>query len=140
MGFKYTDRVYKGVRNTKGTEQAVLALLAHFADDKTGQCFPAINTLATQSRLGRATIFRILDSLKDKGLVKWITGGRQKNGRAVSNLYKLVLPQPSPKSEDKIVFVPWDDEIPDEGRVSQRDPSPSQSETPTRLRVRPYHP
>ena len=137
MGFKYTDRVYKDVRSTSGTEQAVLALLAHFADDKTGQCFPAINTLAEQTRLNRATVFRILDSLKEKGLVKWITGGRQKNGRAVSNLYKIVLPKSTPKSVDKVVFASWNDDIPDEGRVAQCDPHPSQCATPPRRTVRP---
>ena len=36
MGFKYTHRVYHDVHDTTATEQQVLALLAHFVDDKTG--------------------------------------------------------------------------------------------------------
>ena len=70
MGFKYTHRVYNDVHDTTATEQQVLALLAHFADDKTGQCFPSIETLARQSHLHRATVMRCLDSLKEKGLIE----------------------------------------------------------------------
>jgi predicted amidohydrolase len=36
MGFKYTHRVYNDVHDTTATEQQVLALLAHFADDEEG--------------------------------------------------------------------------------------------------------
>ena len=64
MGFKYTHRVYKDVHDTTATEQQVLALLAHFVDDRTGQCFPSIDTLARQSHLHRVTVIRNLDSLK----------------------------------------------------------------------------
>ena len=67
MGFKYTHRVYNDVQDTTATEQQVLALLAHFADDKTGQCFPSIETLARQSHLHRVTVIRCLDALKRKG-------------------------------------------------------------------------
>lgn len=129
MGFKYTDRVYKGVRNTKGTEQAVLALLAHFADDKTGECFPAQETLAERTRFSRATVVRALNALKAKGYLVWITGGRRKNGRVCSNLYKLVLPKATPKRVDKFEFLSWNDEIPGVDRVSQCDTPVSHSDT-----------
>ena len=84
MGFKYTHRVYHDVHDTTATEQQVLALLAHFVDDKTGLCYPSIETLASQSHLHRATVIRNLDSLKQKGYLKWISGGRKKKGRVVS--------------------------------------------------------
>ena len=76
MGFKYTHRVYNDVKDTSATEQQVLALLAHFVDDKTGLCYPSIETLARQTHLGRATVIRRLDALKQKGYLKWISGGR----------------------------------------------------------------
>ena len=137
MGFKYTHRVYNDVHDTTATEQQVLALLAHFVDDKTGQCFPSIETLARQSHLSRATIIRCLDSLKQKGYLKWISGGRKKKGRVLSNLYKLTLPKPAPKREEVQLAEFWEDVDNSKSRVSHCDGYPSHSETPHRLTVRP---
>ena len=119
MGFKYTHRVYNDVHDTSATEQQVLALLAHFADDKTGLCFPSIETLARQSHLSRATVMRSLDSLRGKGLLKWISGGRKKRGRVLSNLYKLILPKPTPKRKEIILSEFWEDVDNSSSRVSQ---------------------
>ena len=137
MGFKYTHRVYNDVHDTTATEQQVLALLAHFADDKTGQCFPSIETLARQSHLGRSTIMRSLDSLKGKGYLKWISGGRKKRGRVLSNLYKLILPKPTPKRDETVLSGFGEAVHNSPSRVSQCDGYPSHSETPHRLTVRP---
>ena len=108
MGFKYTHRVYNDVHDTSATEQQVLAVLAHFADDKTGFCFPSQATLARQSHLHPATIKRRLNSLKKKGYLEWIPGGRKINGRSVSNLYKLRLPKPQPKREEMQLAEFWE--------------------------------
>ena len=140
MGFKYTHRVYNDVHDTTATEQQVLALLAHFADDKTGQCFPSIETLARQSHLHRATVMRCLDSLKQKGYLKWISGGRKKKGRVLSNLYKLTLPKPAPKRGEPELEGFWGDADDSHSAtptrrtarppiVAQRDPYPSHSAT-----------
>ena len=129
MGFKYTHRVYHDVHDTTATEQQVLALLAHFVDDKTGLCYPSIETLARQSHLHRATVIRSLDSLKQKGYLKWISGGRKKKGRVLSNLYKLTLPKPAPKREETELAEFWEDVDNSASRVAQRDPPPSHSAT-----------
>ena len=129
MGFKYTHRVYNDVQGTTATEQQVLALLAHFADDRTGQCFPSIETLARQSHLHRATVIRCLDSLKQKGFLKWLPGGRKKKGRVLSNLYKLTLPKPAPKREETVFSEFWEDVDNSPSSVAQRDPYPSHSAT-----------
>ena len=129
MGFKYTHRVYNDVQGTTATEQQVLALLAHFADDRTGQCFPSIETLARRSHLHRATVIRCLDSLKQKGLLKWLPGGRKKKGRVLSNLYKLTLPKPAPKREETVLSEFWEDVDNSPSSVAQRDPYPSHSAT-----------
>ena len=130
MGFKYTHRVYNDVQGTTATEQQVLALLAHFADDRTGQCFPSIETLARQSHLHRATVIRSLDSLKQQGLLKWMSGGRKKKGRVLSNLYKLTLPKPVPKREEVELAEFWEDVDNSPSSVAQRDGYPSHSATP----------
>ena len=126
MGFKYTHRVYNDVHDTTATEQQVLALLAHFVDDKTGQCFPSIETVARQTHLSRATVIRCLDALK-----------RKKRGRVLSNLYKLTLPKPAPKCDETILSEFWEDVDNSHSRVSQCDGYPSHSETPHSLTVRP---
>ena len=130
MGFKYTHRVYNDVHDTTASEQQVLALLAHFADDKTGQCFPSIETLARQSHLHRVTVIRCLDSLKQKGHLKWISGGRKKKGRVLSNLYKLTLPKHAPKREEVELAEFWEDVDNSNSRVAQRYPYPLHSATP----------
>jgi len=137
MGFKYTHRVYNDVQDTTATEQQVLALLAHFADDRTGQCFPSIETLARQTHLSRATVIRCLDALKRKGYLKWISGGRKKRGRVLSNLYKLTLPKPAPKRNEIVLSEFWEDVGDSPSRVSQCDGYPSHSATPQSLTVRP---
>ena len=137
MGFKYTHRVYNDVHDTTATEQQVLALLAHFADDKTGQCFPSIETLARQSHLHRATVMRSLDSLKGKGYLKWITGGRKKRGRVLSNLYKLMLPKPTPKRNETVLSEFWEDVDNSQSRVAHCDGYPSHSATPHSRTARP---
>ena len=104
MGFHYVDRVLKYVEDTTATEQHVLTVLAQLADDKTGQCYPSAATIARYSHLGRSTIMRSLDSLKDKGLIQWKSGGRKKSGHALSNLYSLNVPcsQPRKKTETSV--------------------------------------
>ena len=136
MGFKYTHRVYNDVKDTSPTEQQVLALLAHFVDDKTGLCYPSIETLARQTHLGRATVIRRLDALKQKGYLKWISGGRKKGGRVLSNLYKLTLPKPAPKRDETVLPEFWEDVDNSPSRVSHCDGYPSHSETPHSLTVR----
>ena len=130
MGFKYTHRVYNDVHDTTASEQQVLALLAHFVDDKTGLCFPSIETLARQSHLHRVTVIRCLDSLKKKGYLTWKPGGRKKRGRVLSNLYKLTLPKPAPKREETEVVEVWEDVDNSQSRVAQRYPHQLHSATP----------
>ena len=137
MGFKYTHRVYNDVHDTRPSEQQVLALLAHFADDKTGQCFPSIETLARQSHLSHSTVMRCLDSLKKKGYLKWIPGGRKKRGRVLSNLYKLTLPKPAPKRDEITLSEFWEDVDNSPSRVAQCDGYPSHTATPHSRTVRP---
>jgi len=71
--------------------------------------FPSIETLARQSHLHRVTVIRCLDSLKQTGLLKWISGGRKKSGRVLSNLYKLTLPKPASKRKETVLSEFWED-------------------------------
>ena len=80
-----------------GDPQAKLVLiaLADHADDETFQCWPSVGYIAKRCELGRSTVYRIIISLRDKGLIKhekrrWPTG----SGR--SPLFTLLVPTPVP--------------------------------------------
>ena len=130
QGFKYTDRVYKFVTGTTPTEQLVLAVLAHIVNDRNGEGFPSITTIVERSHLGRSTVMRSLDALRDKGLIKWKTGGRTKNGRVLSNLYALTLPKLQKERSKPSDAERWEDVDNSQGWVPERDGYPSQSEPP----------
>ena len=137
MGFKYTDKVYKNVANTSATEQLVLLTLAHMANDKTGECFPSLETLVKRTHLNRSSVRRNLDSLKEQGLLKWISGGRKKKGRVLSNLYKLTLPNEAKEREKDDVLESWSAVDNSQGRGSLCTPYQAHSEPTKGLTVRP---
>ena len=62
MGLNNTERVYKKVTNTSPTEQAVLAYLAHRADDSTLQCYPSGGRIVSETHFSRAAVMRALDA------------------------------------------------------------------------------
>ena len=96
MGYHYTERLFKLVRNTDSTQQLVLAVLAHRTDDRTGQCYLSIDEIAERARLHRATVIKVLDDLRPR-LLTWVK--RVGKDKRLSNLYTLKLPD-FPKSND----------------------------------------
>jgi hypothetical protein len=74
-------------------EQIVLDKLADHCSNADGTgCFPSMETLARESRLSRATVWRILDRLEYVHvLIRKETSGKQK-GR--SNHYRLLVDSP----------------------------------------------
>ncbi|MCW2240394.1 helix-turn-helix domain-containing protein [Azospirillum canadense] len=66
---------------------AVLAALATFADE-TGLCWPSQSTLAAKLKRSRPTVNRILQGLRDIGLVS-IEHRRGRDGARLSCLYRL---------------------------------------------------
>ncbi len=108
MGYHYTERLFKLVRNTDSTQQLVLAVLAHRTDDSTGQCYPSIDTIAESARLHRTTVIKVLDVLKRNGLLRWVKRVGDKTSKHQSNLYTLNLPD-FPKAND-VTSVANDDQ------------------------------
>ena len=96
MGFKLVEAVYGLDRNaTTPTEQAVLLALAFRANDKTLLCYPKQDTIAEMTHLHRSTVSQCLNSLKQKGILDWKSGGlmnkRGKYGQPLANDYRLNL-------------------------------------------------
>ena len=108
MGYHYTERLFKLVRNTDATQQLVLAVLAHMTDDKTGKCYPSIGTIAESARLHRTTVIKVLDVLRQNGLLSWVNRIGKKPNKLESNLYTLKLPD-FPKAND-VTSVANDDQ------------------------------
>ena len=59
--------------------------------NKDGQCYPAIPTIAYETKLSRSTVKRALDDLQRAGSLTRESRYRNKGGNS-SNLYTLKLP------------------------------------------------
>ena len=107
MGFKLVEVVYGLDRNaTTPTEQSVLLALAFRANDKTLLCYPKQDTIAEMTHLHRVTVSQCLNSLRQKGILDWKSGGlrnkRGKYGQPLANDYRLYtaeLPTATPTEE-----------------------------------------
>jgi len=101
MGFHLVDKVYFNVTGTSPTAQAVLAYLAHRADDKgVRKCYPAVESIKAATHFGHTSIHNALNELREANLLTWKSGGRHKGegGRALANEYELSLPAKPPAS------------------------------------------
>ncbi len=59
--------------------------------NKSGQCYPAIPTIAYETKLSRSTVKRALDDLQRAGFLTRESQYRGKGGNS-SNLYTLKMP------------------------------------------------
>ena len=120
-------------------QKAVLVNMADKASDGGEGVFASKATIAAETELSRATVFRAIDQLIEQGLIKEVGQRPCLNGHTV--VYDLDM--------GAIAALPeWKKPSPPPRPVSQRDQShgetgltatrdPSHGETPTRLTVRP---
>ena len=73
---------------------AIYAVLARYANRRTGECWPAIARIQRTLKLGRSTVKRYLQRLEAAGLItveeRW-----SNDGDRTSNLYTLLDPEPA---------------------------------------------
>ena len=73
---------------------AIYAVLARYANCRTGECWPAIARIQRTLKLGRSTVKRYLHRLESAGLItveeRW-----SDDGDRTSNLYTLLDPEPA---------------------------------------------
>ena len=73
---------------------AIYAVLARYANRRTGECWPAITRIQRTLNLGRSTVKRYLHRLEAAGLItveeRW-----SGEGDRTSNLYTLLNPEPA---------------------------------------------
>ena len=78
------------VKGLKPAAKVVLIQLADFHNKETGQCNPSAQRLADECEMGRSTLFRHMETLEEKGLLKRQSRGDGMGGRG-SNQYRLNL-------------------------------------------------
>ncbi|UOA32196.1 hypothetical protein DSM110093_01981 [Sulfitobacter sp. DSM 110093] len=78
------------VKGLKPAAKIVLIQLADFHNKETGQCNPSAQRLADECEMGRATLFRHMSTLEEKGLVTRHARGDGDGGRG-ANHYELHL-------------------------------------------------
>jgi len=101
MGFHLVDKVYFNVTGTSPTAQAILAYLAHRADDKgVRKCYPSTESIEAATHFKHSSIHNALNELREANLLTWKRGGRLKGegGRALANEYEFSLPAKPPAS------------------------------------------
>lgn len=76
-------------RSLSAAQAAVLLIVAESADDETGRCWPAIETICKRTRLSRSSVIRALQELEGK----WIGVERRQrdDGGQSSNRYVLLF-------------------------------------------------
>jgi hypothetical protein len=85
---KFTDAVFYMPR-MKGTNKAVLAALAGFADNDTGECWPSVGTLAIKTGFSTATVKRALRILRKADIISVAAQRETKNGYV--NVHRINL-------------------------------------------------
>jgi DNA-binding MarR family transcriptional regulator len=77
---------------------AIYAVLARYANRRTGECWPAIARIQRTLKLGRSSVKRYLHRLEAAGLItveeRW-----SEDGDRTSNLYTLLNPEPAAIAE-----------------------------------------
>jgi len=70
-------------------EKFLLIMLANYASNDDGECFPAIETLMRDTSLARNTVRKCINSLQTKGYIS--AHERWSNGRQLSNSYRMAM-------------------------------------------------
>lgn len=74
-------------------EALVLLILADYENADTGKCFPTIESITRRTKMGRRTVFRIIASLIERGI---LDSGKIKGRR---NFYRFVAFPPAQKAK-----------------------------------------
>ena len=70
-------------------EKFILIMLANYASNDEGECFPSTETLMRETALARTTVRKCLHSLQTKGYIS--AHERWSNGRQLSNSYQMAM-------------------------------------------------
>lgn len=80
MSIKAISAVWKLAMPVAGkstaTQKLVLLCLADHADDMGRNCYPSVDTVATECSIDRSTVKRALRALKEAGLIAVVSAGR----------------------------------------------------------------
>lgn len=96
--------VIRGNHFNSASEKLVYLVLADHVDDN-GECYPSVATIAKESLLSRGTVFKCLNALEEKGLIRRVARTAD-NGAQQSNIYYITLNEREikPNVADKTVY------------------------------------
>ena len=87
----------------KPTEITVFSYLCYCADNKTFDCFPSVQKIATACNMGQSTVRAVIHTLQEKGLIKIKSQYKpvpdSDKRRQTSNLYHVSLLEECRKEE-----------------------------------------
>lgn len=78
-------------------EKITLLILANYASNKDGDCYPSIGTLADDTGMSKDSVIRAIKELEDAGLLS--VNRRQVEGVNLPNSYRLNLAASSPEQQ-----------------------------------------
>lgn len=90
-----------GQNELNSTTQLVLIKLAHYRNQKTGQCNPSQKTLAAACNRSVSTLNLHLRILEDKNLIRRIRQFDRRSGAARSTTYEFPEAPPVMRSRDR---------------------------------------
>lgn len=90
MSIKILSHVWQ-TATVGGSKLLVLLALADFADDKGGNIYPSMATLAVKARLSVDQTRRVVHELIEDGVIELVSQGGWMGARNRSNEYRIVL-------------------------------------------------
>jgi len=90
MSIRIMNSVWQNEDVSQHRELIVLLALADFSDDD-GVCFPSVPKIAKKSRMSERNAQRIIHVLCEKKWLEVLTEGGCRNGKNISNRYKILL-------------------------------------------------
>ena len=89
-------------RDLSNGDKLVYCDLAGYANSKTGECYPSMQTIANDLSMSDRTVKRAIKTLVNKGYIRKVRKGQ---GRRKTNLYFLPLLKGEATNGDK--SAPW---------------------------------
>jgi hypothetical protein len=90
MSIKVMSMVWETEVVSDHTELLLLLAMADFADDD-GACFPSVRKLAKKSRISERQAHRVIKQLCDRKYIELVEQGGVRNGKNVSNRYRILV-------------------------------------------------
>lgn len=77
-------------------EWSVATVLARYADDDTGECWPSVRTIASSSKMGERTVREAIGELERLGIIELVRRSQGRSSHRFRLRLDLLSPSPNP--------------------------------------------